>query len=327
MVKKYVILANSNDETFDIPRQMIEINGEPLVKRTIRLLKENGINDIIITSSNKAFDNLGVERYEPLNNDFDYINRTGYWLNAFPFELMNESLCFVWGDVYFSENAIKTIVETESDKNLFFCSYQNKNEKYIKEHDEPFAYKIVDTELFKEHIEKVKRMYDEGKTVRHPIVWEVYRSMNNIDVNEHKMTENFVAINDETCDIDSASDVKKIKEKVEERKMMKLEAIINFTLERFDEIKIISRKAIDTKGRLYPGDVFECNEEIANYVLGDNDKKVVAAKLIEITPIIGEPVYETEKVVEQIGKETIKSVKTEKPKKRRISKSLKNKEN
>lgn len=211
MVKKYVILAYSNDKTFDIPRQLVEIDGEPILKRIIRLLKENGIQDIIVTGK---YEDLGVKIYNTEENDFDYIKRTGYWLNAFPNELMNEPVCFIWGDVYFSEKAIKTIVETETDENLFFCSYNNHNKKYIKEHDEPFAYKVVDTDLFKKHIEIVKRLYDEGKTCRHPIVWEVYRSMNGLDINEHVMTNNYVAINDITCDIDSPEDVDKIKEKL-----------------------------------------------------------------------------------------------------------------
>lgn len=212
---KYIILAYSNDHTFDIPRQLVEINGEPLVKRTIRLLKENGVKDILITAKDKRFDNLGATRYEALNNDFDYITRKGYWINAFPFELLNEPVCFIWGDVYFSENAIKTIVETPTDSTLFFCTYNNKNPKYIKQHDEPLAYKVVDYNLFKEKINEVKRLKDEGVCCREPIVWELYRVINGIYINEHRMTNNYIAINDESCDIDSVDDLQRIKEKVE----------------------------------------------------------------------------------------------------------------
>ena len=74
MVKKYVILAYSNDKIFDIPRQLVEIDGEPILKRTIRLLKENGVKDIIVTGHYK---DLGVEIYNTDKNDFDYIERTG----------------------------------------------------------------------------------------------------------------------------------------------------------------------------------------------------------------------------------------------------------
>jgi len=224
MVEKYYILANSNDKTFDIPRQLVEINGEKLIERTIRLLKENGVKDITILAKDERFDGLGVKRYEPKNNDYDYATQKGYWLNAFPPEIMNEPVCFIWGDVYFSEEAINKIVETDTDDMMFFCSNNNKDPLYIKCHDEPFAYKIKDTKTFMEHVEKVKKMYDEGLTVRHPIVWEVYRSIYGQNVNEHKMTKGFFAINDITCDIDSQIDVEKLRIKLE--KPTKLLSII-----------------------------------------------------------------------------------------------------
>jgi len=215
---KYIILANSNDKTFNIPRQLVEINGEKLIERTIRLLKENGINDILVIASDERFNYLDVKIYKPKNSDYDYSTGKGYWLNAFPFELMNDPICFIWGDVYFSENAIKTIVENKTNSTLFFCTYNNKDSKYIKHHDEPLAYKIIDTELFKKHIEIVKKLYDEGKTVRHPIIWEVYRSINGINVNNHIMTKNYIAINDESCDIDSKNDIINLRNILKEEK-------------------------------------------------------------------------------------------------------------
>lgn len=214
MVSKYIILAKSNDKTFDIPRQLVEVNGEPLIARTIRLLKENGVKDIIITANDEKFNNLGVEVYNDKENKYDYINKTGYWLDAFPFELINEPVCFIWGDVYFSEEAIREIVELESKEDLFFCTYENKTDKYIKEYDEPLAYKVMNCERFKEHINKVKKMKDEGKCCREPIIWEVYRSIHNQDINTHIMTTDFIAINDESCDIDSVKDIELLKEKL-----------------------------------------------------------------------------------------------------------------
>ena len=80
---KYVILSDGTSNSFKTPRQLIEINGEPLICRTIRLLKENEIEDIIVTSHNKRFDNLGAIRYEPKFNDWDYDKETGYWISAF----------------------------------------------------------------------------------------------------------------------------------------------------------------------------------------------------------------------------------------------------
>ena len=282
---KYVILADSkSDDTFKTPRQLTEINGETLLARTVRLLKENGIKDILITSHDERFKVEGATRYEPLHNDYDSITKTGYWLSAFPIELLNEPLTFVWGDVYFSENAIKTIVQTEAKENLFFCTYKNQCKEYIKKHDEPLAYKVVDYELFKKHIDIVKKMYDDGLTVRHPIVWELYRSMNGQDVNKHEMTKNYIAINDESCDIDGVCDIILMNLRIGGKNMVKCEVIREFTLGRFGELKNIQRKAVEENGRLFVGDIFECEKELADYLTGNNIAKEIVVKVLEIKP-------------------------------------------
>lgn len=212
---KYVILANyTNKDIFKTPKQLIEINGETIIGRTIRLLKENDVKNIIISSSNKEFDNFKVKRYTPINNHYDGTEQSGYWLDAFPIEILDEPTTYLFGDMYYTENAIKTIINTEVKENMLFCQYENKNENYIKEWDEPLAYKVVNMEQFKEHINKVKRLRDEGKLYREPIVWELYRSMNGLDVCVHKMTDNYIAINDESFDIDFQEELELVKKEV-----------------------------------------------------------------------------------------------------------------
>lgn len=205
---KYIILCDSdNVEPFVEPRQLSMVKGERLIERTIRLLKENGVADIMITSHDSRFDNLGAERYEPLYNDYRPREGKGYWVSAFPIELLDKPVCFLLGDVYYSENAIKTIVESNTNSVLFFCTYQNKDERYIKHHDEPLGFKAIDYAMFKEHIERMKDFKASGKAPREPIAWELYRSLNNQPLTIHQMTTNYIAINDETCDVDRLEDV------------------------------------------------------------------------------------------------------------------------
>ena len=282
-----IILSDSkNTSPFVIPRQLTKINGEALVSRTIRLLKENGVKDIIITSHDERFDNLGATRYEPLHNEYDPINLTGYWLNAFPVELLNEPTIYLFGDVYYSENAIKTILETPTDSALFFCTYQNESDLYIKHHDEPLAYKVVDTEMFKENINKVKQMKDEGICCREPVVWELYRTINNQYINEHKMTSNYVAINDESCDIDTLRDIVFLERKIGGNSMVKAQALQDFSLGRFDELKNMERanQFRNANGQVYTNDIFECSNELAEYLLGANDSKITVIKVLEVIP-------------------------------------------
>ena len=155
---KYIILCDSdNVEPFVAPRQFATVKGEQLIKRTIRQLKENGVKEIIVTSHDKRFDNLGATRYEPKFNDYKPRENKGYWVSAFPIELLNEPITFLLGDVYYSDEAIKTIIKSNTESVLFFCSYKNPDERYIKHHDEPFGFKVVNYELFKNHIQKMNQ--------------------------------------------------------------------------------------------------------------------------------------------------------------------------
>lgn len=68
--------------------------------------------------------------------------------------------------------------------------------------------------------------------------------------------------------------------------MIRCEVIKEFTLERFDELKNIQRRRLNTKGKLYYGDTFECTKEMADYLMGDNKDKKVVVKVIEVEPEI-----------------------------------------
>lgn len=315
---KYVILADSkNTSHFETPRQLTEINGEPLVKRTIRLLKENGVKEILVTSHDKRFEGLGAKRYEPLNNYYehspiDFHYNKGYWLNGFPEELLTEPICFLFGDVYFSENAIKTIVETLTDTTLFFCTYQNEDKRYIKQHDEPLAYKVNDVELFKEGIRKTKELKDQGVCCREPVVWELYRVIHGQYVNEHKMTDDYIAINDESCDIDSIEDIKKLKIKLGEIKMIKVEALEDFSLRDFNKVEELERKAKAKEGFIFKGDTFKCNEQMCEYLCGKNPLNKAVVQVVEVIPETKKEIKEEPKV--EIKEEVAKPKKTPKKK-------------
>ena len=40
---RYIIMCGGDYPTWEVPRQLTEIKGEPIVARTIRLLRKNGI--------------------------------------------------------------------------------------------------------------------------------------------------------------------------------------------------------------------------------------------------------------------------------------------
>ena len=279
---RYVILAKGGHT--DFIRQLVQIGNERLLDRTIRLLRENGIQDIIVTGEYTDIDAVVIN---PTNNTYNYENDKGYWLDAFN-GFLDKPTCFIWGDVYFSENAIKTIVQGKSD--TFYCSYHNKSKDYIKKHDEPFAYKVSDIKRFKEHINRCKEMYDNGLTYRNPIVWELYRSLNDIDINRHVLRDNAVIINDITCDIDNIKDVYKLRLKVGGNMVRVKCRNVDFTYSNFDKVKELIRanSQLSEPGHIYPNDTFLVTDNEAKYLTEDagwvKDNHTPLVDIIEVIP-------------------------------------------
>lgn len=84
-------------------------------------------------------------------------------------------------------------------------------------------------------------------------------------------------------------------------KMIKCEAIIDFDLKDFGELKNIIRKRKEKEdkkydGKLYDGDIFECSKEMADY-LGGNNK--INRSVIEVIEIIPEKIKEDTKVARE----------------------------
>lgn len=66
--------------------------------------------------------------------------------------------------------------------------------------------------------------------------------------------------------------------------MIKVEVIEDFTLQKFGEIKNIERKGKSQEGKLFIGDIFECNEKMADYLTGNNSINRAVVKVIEVIP-------------------------------------------
>lgn len=206
---KYVIMCGGVYDEWETPKQLQTVKGEVLVERTIRLLRENGINDIYISSNDKRFDIYDVPRLEH-NNSYVVENGVikGYWLDAFyPNFKDDEKVCFLMGDVYYSDNAIKTIINYETNKNVMFGTGIAKN----KEHQnwgEHFGYKVNDYKTFMNGVTEVKKLWDEGKVKRHPLIWELYRYLNNLDINiQRVLDDTYIVIDDETMDVDTPEEL------------------------------------------------------------------------------------------------------------------------
>lgn len=192
---KYIIMCGWNFDS--MPKHLQPIKGEPNVLRTARLLREHGVDDIAISTNNLAFEGIGL----PLLHHSNKFGIGGRWLEAFfPTDF---PVCYMFGDVVYSEDAIKQIVETETDSVEFFASAPPFSPHYYKDYAEPFAFKVQDVDFFWAAIHKTLEFKAAFK--REPIAWELWQVIKGTPLNELDYT-NYHVINDWTCDFDDEAE-------------------------------------------------------------------------------------------------------------------------
>ena len=204
---KYIILCGGVYDKWKEPKHLTRINGEPIVARTIRLLRENGVEDLAISSNDPRFEQFGIPvlRHDnPYHLPKDSDAKTP-WLDAF--YPMETPVCYIFGDVVFSPEAIKTIVETPTDSIQFFASAKPLPPIYPKRWAEPFAFKVEDTAQFFAAIEKTKELEKEGAFWRQPVAWELWQVIKGTALGVVNYT-NYKIINDYTCDVDAPEDAR-----------------------------------------------------------------------------------------------------------------------
>lgn len=210
---KYIIMCGGKYDHFQTPKQLSVVNGETLLERTMRLLKENGITDIYISSNNPIFKKYGnLLEHE---NSYKYENGKiyGYWIDAY--YPLNEPCVYLHGDVYYSEDAIKKIINLNPKVNTFIGNEIAKNKEH-KNWGEPFGWIVINQDEFRKGIEETKKLQDEGKLERgFAISWELYRVLNGLNPNKQYINDDtYLSIDDETIDIDAPWQIEELNKKL-----------------------------------------------------------------------------------------------------------------
>ena len=185
---RFVIMADGKgirwNNYLGIPKHLAEINGEPIISRTVRLLRDLTDGEIIVTSHDERYEFEGSRRHEPLKNRLE--------IDRFTEELIEDDICFLYGDTYYTESALKTIICTKTEDMIFFG-----NSKSI------VAVKVTDSELFRYHLNRVKQLYISGKMQKCK-GWQVYQSFVGQNFEERpRPGGKFVLLDETTTDINT----------------------------------------------------------------------------------------------------------------------------
>lgn len=178
-----------------VQKHFVEFNGEKIIERTVRLLCELKADcEIIITSHCPQYEFDGAVRYEPQNNILE--------IDRFTKELIDDNVCFLYGDTYYTNDGIRDIVEKRLNEITFFG-----NSRSI------VGVKVENGKLFKKHIGIVRTLYLQG-TIDQCIGWQVYQSYCGLAIGGQKVIQkNFIQLSDDTFDLNSPDDYLKLKKR------------------------------------------------------------------------------------------------------------------
>ena len=188
---KYIIMCDGKATRWNnyknITKHFIPINGEPLLKRTVRLFREKDReSEIIITSHDPNYDIEGATRYEPKHNVLE--------IDRFTEELIEDNICFLYGDTYYPEETVELITKEHTDSIKFFG-----NNKSI------VAIKIKNGELFRKHVKKVRELYLMGK-IKECKGWSVYQSFQGLEFDKRVISGSFIRVDKDTIDFNTPAD-------------------------------------------------------------------------------------------------------------------------
>lgn len=216
-----VIIICAGDATrwnnhLGVSKHLAPINGEPILMRTIRLLKSRGIrkNQIFVVSKEEyPVDAVTyIPKLNKQNHDADkFLSSKELWDDE-------GRTIILYGDVYFSENAIDTILKDESTFWRMFCR-PLPSTKYGYPYGECFAVSFmpIDQEYALKNLKKLVYLY-KAEVLSRIGGWEWARVMAGVNVSvlhlHHTMLDNYIVIDDETDDMDYPEDYDLIKKAV-----------------------------------------------------------------------------------------------------------------
>lgn len=106
-----------------VPKHFVEIDGEPIIKRTVRLLNQDKYKDknleIYVVGPNKKYSipgsKLFIPNQDPSNGDLDkFMNSRELWSN-------NKKTYIIYGDVYFTEIGMDFIINNPNNHFTLHC--------------------------------------------------------------------------------------------------------------------------------------------------------------------------------------------------------------
>ena len=183
----------------NVPKQLINIGGETILGRTVRMVRQMGINDISSVTHNERLVVRGCRFYKP--KSYKWAVET--LLSSS--ELWTEWTLVLLGDVFFTPTAIQAICMSKKD--IQFLGRCSGNKYNARKFGEIFALKfhISKKKLIQEAAMKVIEQCDK---IALGNMWDLYHTIAGLPIRTFENVEDrlFLEIHDLTDDFDRPED-------------------------------------------------------------------------------------------------------------------------
>jgi choline kinase len=181
-----------------LPKQLIDVRGEPIIGRIIRQVRARGYVPIVVTHNHNieyCAQSFGAICHMPKDRRWlaeTMLSTVHYW-----YQVRGISHLLL-GDVVYSGSLMNTILDKTPDKNPII--YGMNIELFALSLSEQSAQRVTAAlETAIQHAEKHPLLHNAGK------LWNVYRALEGIPLMEHTIKEPgiFQRVTDWSTDIDS----------------------------------------------------------------------------------------------------------------------------
>lgn len=197
---RFFILANGKASRWQnylgIDKQLIVIDNETIISRMVRLLKENGQDDIWIIGKYKVKGaKNNIPNVESIIGKYDVTRELWDGIDNF---------VLLYGDCYYTEAIIKDICTRKTDKKWLHWCCNRPNKVTGKCWEEGYAHRIYDVDWWREQCSSFhERM--ERETINYTNDWVFLRHILGLNLTIHQphlMKDNEVDWEDATDDFD-----------------------------------------------------------------------------------------------------------------------------
>lgn len=144
-VKEAVILGAGNKKEFDMPASFLELDGTLVIDRQIKILKENGIEKIIIVSGYK--EEFYYEYAKKYNNIICVSNKNYKWTGSMAsLELAKEHITgdfiLIENDLVFESNVIEKLISNKHRDAVLITNESGSGDEAFVEIRQGYIYKM-----------------------------------------------------------------------------------------------------------------------------------------------------------------------------------------